>query len=74
MCTSLGTPTNGLISYGPDTTSPYNYQTVATYSCNTGYGLFGDDTSRQCVSSTPGDAGWNGAAPTCESNLIKTST
>ena len=67
MCTSLGAPTNGLISYGPDTSSPYDYQTMAIYRCNTGFGLFGDDTSRQCVSSSPGDAGWSGSAPSCES-------
>ena len=67
MCTSLAAPSNGLISYGPNMTSPFNYQTVATYSCNTGYGLFGGDRTRQCVSTSPGDGGWSGIAPTCGS-------
>ena len=66
MCTSLTSPSNGLISYGPDTTSPFNYQTTATYSCNAGYGLSGGDRTRQCVSFGSGDGGWSGTAPTCE--------
>lgn len=67
MCTSLAPLNNGLLSYGPDTASPYDYQTTATYSCNEGYGLFGGDRARQCDSSSPGDGGWSGTTPTCES-------
>ena len=69
MCTSLAAPTMGLISYSPDITSPYNYQTTATYSCVEGFGLLGGDKTRQCNSPSAGNAGWSGTAPTCESEF-----
>ena len=65
-CTTPTVPLNGFVSYGPDTTSPYDYQTTATYSCNEGYGLSSGDSSRQCENSAPGDGGWSGNAPTCD--------
>ncbi len=65
VCPSLTAPMNGLITYATDTTSPFDYQTTATYSCDTGYGLSGDDSARTCVSSGgPGE--WNGIELTCE--------
>ena len=54
-CGSLGNPGNGVVSF---TNSTYN--SVATYSCNTGYTLTGDDT-RTCQSSGL----WSGSEPTC---------
>ena len=71
-CSSLPFPTNGLISYGTDATSPYDYLTVATYSCSAGYGLIGGSRMRQCVSASSGDSGWSGTAPTCESERKNT--
>ncbi len=67
---------NGLVTYATDTTSPFDYQTTATYSCDTGYGMSGGDTVRTCVSSTAGPGEWSGTVPTCEgvyscvSNLV----
>ncbi len=60
MCLDLPVPTNGVITYSPDTTSPYDYRTVATYSCLDGYGLAGGDKTRECLGM------WTGIAPTCE--------
>ena len=65
VCPTLTAPMNGLITYAADTTSPFDYQTTAIYSCDTGYGLSIDDSVRTCVSSGgPGE--WNGTEPTCE--------
>ena len=70
VCTSLITPANGLVSYDPDTSPPYDYQTVATYSCNPGYGLFGGDRTRQCLNSSSGEGEWKGMVPICEGELL----
>ncbi len=71
MCTSLAPQTNGLISFGPDTTSPYDYQTTATYVCIEGYGLFGGDRTRQCNSGSANIGQWSGIAPMCESECLR---
>ncbi len=65
-CQSLSSPSNGQIDYQGDTAVPFDYQTTVTYSCNNGYGLFGGDRVRTCVSSSAGPGEWNGIAPTCE--------
>lgn len=65
-CGELTEPTNGYISYTFDTTAPFDFQTNASYACNTGYGLFGGNTIRTCVESTAGPGEWTGYAPTCE--------
>ncbi len=64
-CTSLAIPTNGIITYATDTIAPFNYQTMATYSCVAGYGLSGGDTVRTCETASGGGS-WVGSAPTCE--------
>ena len=66
VCTSLLAPRNGLISYNPDVTYPYGYQTIATYNCSAGFGLVGGDRIRLCVNSSSGDGQWVGIAPSCE--------
>ncbi len=71
VCTSLAPPTNGFISFGPDTTSPYDYQTTATYVCIEGYGLFGGDRTRQCISESANIGQWSGIAPMCESECLR---
>ncbi len=50
--------------------APFDYLTVAAYTCNPGYGLSGGDSIRTCEgddSSTTGE--WSGTAPACESKL-----
>ncbi len=66
-CSDLPAPDNGRIVYSSGMTSPYDFSTVATYVCGTGFGLTGAST-RTCED---GDgltnAGvWNGVAPSCE--------
>ena len=54
-CGSLGNPENGMVSVSTTT-----YNSVANYSCNTGYNLTGE-MSRTCL-----DTGlWSGSEPTC---------
>lgn len=48
MCDSLPIPDNGRIIYSMDITSPYSYDTVATYICNTGFGINGGNVLRTC--------------------------
>ncbi len=58
VCLSLPAPNNGIVSYSDPT---LGLNTVATYTCETDYILYGD-TTRTCES----DGNWNGDAPTCE--------
>ena len=69
-CTSLSPIANGRISYSPDTTSPFDIETMATYSCDVGYFLSGSDT-RMCVGDGASVSGmWSGTAPICSSKKI----
>ena len=54
-CEAPEAPTDGTV-IAPTTT----YESVANYSCNTGYNLTGD-ASRTCGA----DGAWNGSLPTC---------
>ena len=56
-----------MIMYAPDSTGPeYGLGTVATYICDEGFALVGDET-RTCVVVGAGVTGeFSGAAPTCE--------
>ena len=56
-CGSLTNPTNGVVSHTAGTT----FGQTATYSCDTGYNLVGDNT-RMCQAS----GNWSGSAPTCQ--------
>ena len=54
-CGPLGDPANGEVSVSSTT-----FSSVATYSCNTGYTLTGDDM-RMCL----GTGLWSDSEPTC---------
>ena len=62
---------NAQITFTTDTTSPYDYNTVATYSCSEGYYLIGQ-TSRTCLGDSLSvngftDTGvWSGSSPFCQ--------
>ena len=58
-CGPLGHPENGRVSLSGTT-----YNSVATYSCDSGYGLIGNNT-RTCL----GTGNWSGRKPTCMSKL-----
>ncbi len=59
-CPDLTVPANGMISYNMGTTSLRPVNTVATFTCVTGYTLTGGST-RTCGS----DGEWSGLAPVC---------
>ncbi len=66
-CPALFAPANGQVTFVTDTTAPYDFATVATYTCNTGYGLIGGDVSRSCGGDMSNTTGvWSGVVPTCE--------
>ena len=75
VCPNLTNPENGQGVVCPNLTNPENGQvvqaldgnipgTVANYSCNAGYTLFGN-VSRECIS-TGVQVLWTGEAPTCQ--------
>ncbi len=58
-CPDLTVPANGMISYNIGTASLRPVNTVATYTCDTGYTLDGGTTTRTC-----GAGGvWSGSVP-----------
>ena len=59
-CNALSDPANGQVS-----TTGTTFRETATYSCNTGYDLVGDNT-RTCQAT----GNWSGSAPTCERMLL----
>ena len=62
---SLGTLDNGQISYSTDTTAPFDYGTVVTFTCNTGFSLSGD-SMRSCGGDGSSQSGvWSGSSPVC---------
>ena len=62
VCTDLMDLVNGGIVYDMETKDNRPVNTVATYTCNTGYTLNGSSTTRTCGS----DGVWSGSDPTCE--------
>lgn len=58
-CKELNHPPNGRVEFPV----PSTYQSLAVYTCNTGYNLKGND-SRECLV----DGVWSGMEPTCEGN------
>ena len=69
-CSSLGTFANGQIIYSTDTTAPYDYGTVATFTCNTEFSLSGDST-RTCRGDGSSQIGvWSGSSPVCVGELL----
>ena len=71
-CSSLLGPDNGQVTYSTDTTSPFDIGTMATYSCNTGFGLSGGDATRSCGGDGSSPNGiWSGMSPTCQGMYVK---
>ena len=63
-CSDLPSLTNGIINYsGGGSTNSRPVDTVATYTCDTGYTLNGGST-RTC-----GSGVWSGLAPTCQRKI-----
>ena len=76
VCMELMAIPNGMISYSPDMTAPYSVDTVATYTCNSGFrfvaGSGVGDQMRTCTEVTESEstvvsgATFGGMAPSCE--------
>ena len=69
-CPPLPTITNGMISYSPDVTPDYDLGTEATYTCEAGFYLEGNEV-RVCMDDDGMDAigGWSGREPSCVRKL-----
>ena len=66
MCPDIADPVNGQINFSLDVLAPFDFGTVATYSCCTGFGLNGGDVTRMCEGDGSSSIGeWSGTAPTC---------
>ncbi|XP_064386146.1 uncharacterized protein LOC135334769 isoform X3 [Halichondria panicea] len=63
VCEDLPSPANGGISYNT-TLSPRPAGTVATYTCDTGYDIFGTNRTRTCQSDTT----WSGGDIVCQAS------
>ncbi len=71
MCPDIADPLNGQIIFIPDELAPFQYATVATYSCEFSYGLNGNRT-RVCAGDGSSLVGvWDGDAPTCDRTLTE---
>ena len=72
-CSALSDPGNGTIRIVPDSnTQRSSLGSIATYSCNTVFGLIGQ-TTRVCQEITLGTVitgTWSGNTPTCNSSLV----
>ena len=70
-CPALLTVGNETIVYSSDITEPYDYGTTATYQCNSGYELTGEDTVRTCTGDGSSPMGhWSGTASNCSGIII----
>ena len=69
MCTDLPPPDYGQINYSTDPTSPYDFGTMATYNCDSGFGLVGGKTQTCSGNSSTVVGFWIGVLPTCERTL-----
>ena len=65
-CSALFAIENGTITYSNNITDPYDYETTATYQCDSGYELTGGDTVRTCTGDGSSPVGqWNGSPSVC---------
>ena len=64
-CQDIPDPANGQIHFVPDQTAPFNFGTLATFSCDPGYGLDWE-AKRQCGGNgNSTDGVWSDSSPTC---------
>ena len=66
VCPDLTIPANGMVTTTDGATT---YNSMATYTCNTGYNLNGN-AMRTCEAGVGGVGGWTGTDPTCISKWV----
>ena len=64
-CPGLNPVTNGDIFYDPDVFDPYDYDTMATYSCDVGYFLEGNSIRRCSGDGSSTTGSFDGLSPIC---------
>ena len=57
---------NGVVEFSETPSDLVSFQTIATYRCNSGFGLSGGDRVRTCIGSSSGGGEWTGSTPLCE--------
>ena len=70
MCPGLSAIPDGSISYDPDGTAPFSFNTVATYSCDPGFILQGSPTRTCTGDGTSVNGMFDGTAPSCARKLM----
>lgn len=71
MCPDIPNPINGQIYFTPDFLAPFDFGSMAKYSCDAGFGLNGGDIVRVCEGTSDSPIGsWSGEAPTCIRKLF----
>ncbi len=71
MCPAISAPPNGGISFNPGNSEPFDYDTMATYTCEAGFGLNRGDPLRICSGDGSSiDGTWTGNMPSCDRELI----
>lgn len=71
-CSPLSSVTNGNIVYSRDTTTTFTFSTVATYSCNEGFLLLGNNEQRCSGDGSSVNGLWSGGStPVCTGVVLK---
>ena len=69
ICPTLSAPTDGRVTYS--TSLPFVSETMATYFCDTGFGLSGGDVTSICGGDGSSPNGmWSGTPPVCEGTYV----
>ena len=69
-CGDLTPPSNGMVGFSSSALAPYEFGVTATYTCDTGFGLYRGDGMRTCGGDGSSPNGmWSGASPNCEGAL-----
>ena len=64
-CPSLSAPSNGQVNYSTDATPPHDFETVAIFTCDTGFVLNGTERVTCESGGFRRNGLWSGSSPTC---------
>ena len=72
MCSDELMLINGMISYvgDDDDAVPYDYNTMATHTCNEGFFMASGNSQRTCGDGEGVNGEWSGMAPMCTGNAL----
>ncbi len=69
-CPSLGPINNGVMTYNPSTTSPFDFGTTAAYTCNEGFFLEGERILTCVGDGLSVNGVWSDPAPVCAGTFV----